>query len=97
VSSFYEMFRQVSIRRSAENADEDDFRAFVFGNGTLPGDKDDMVSFLYPLLIRKKKLRPWIYQVAFITVPECQGISHDVQDHVVCTTKAMVPCLIALV
>jgi hypothetical protein len=38
VSSFYEMFKQVSIR------DEDEFRAFAFTNKTLD---EDMVTFLF--------------------------------------------------
>ncbi len=42
VSSFYEMFQQVSQRRSAQDTEEDDFRAFVF-NSTNPDSEDSMV------------------------------------------------------
>jgi hypothetical protein len=46
VTSFYEMFKQVSSRRNGEDGDDDDFRAFAF-NGTDSGDEmvcpmDDM-------------------------------------------------------
>jgi hypothetical protein len=47
VSSFYEMFKQVSIRRSADNADEDAFRAFVFNQTGSASDGQDMVRVFY--------------------------------------------------
>lgn len=40
VTSFYEMFKQVTIRKSQYNTDEDTFRAFVFGNKSMDGSDD---------------------------------------------------------
>jgi hypothetical protein len=41
VTSFYEMFKQLSVRGGSNNEDEElqDFRAFAFGNNTLDEEK----------------------------------------------------------
>lgn len=49
VSSFYEMFKQVTARRSDADSNEDDeFRAFAFTNNTAD---DEMVSRSYAVLL----------------------------------------------
>ena len=52
VSSFYEMFKQVSVRRTDENdEDEDEFAAFVFSNETRDNEK---VSASFTLASQRK-------------------------------------------
>jgi hypothetical protein len=99
VSSFYEMFQQVSQRRSAEDTEEDDFRAFVF-NSSNPDSEDSMVcpmdNMEWELKVRNQAMKKGCASVQMDGLKKALFMVRIVVDTIVQVVYMILQIVIAL-